>query len=194
MELSVPFIARGEPGEVHVRYAENGNPARWGYDVLGLEGDVSRAADFPVFEANVSYTREGYAAIFGWVQIVRYWADSNTLTSALVDVAPQLRGFGVPFMSYGVKPICFDAPLDTPEGLRRWEALSFLTQTPDGLITRHVEPIVGLSWGYLMESDVPTLVPPTSTDAAEWQFAKAELERACPTWTFGAHLLTQTVS
>lgn len=71
VELKFPFVARGEHGEVCVRYVKNGDPARWGFDLLGLEGEGSRAAAFPAMEARVSYAREGYAALFGWVQIVR---------------------------------------------------------------------------------------------------------------------------
>lgn len=195
MDLAHPFVARGEEGEVHVRYFANGDPDRWGFDILGLEGDVSRASAFPVFEASVSYAREGYAAIFGWIQVVRYWSTiGDAPMSDLVDVAPQLRGLGVPFLAFGVRPTCFDAPLDTPEGMARWEALTFLTQTPDGLMTRRVEPILGFRWGYEIEGDSPTLVPPVLAQPLEWRYAKAKLEGEYPTWAFGGNLAVLRLS
>lgn len=190
MDLTQPFVARGEEGEVRVRFLPNGNPERWGYDILGLEGDVSRAAAFPVFEATVIYTREGYAAIFGWIQIVRYSSRNGAPPSDLVDVAPQLRGLGVPFLAYGVRATCFDAPLDTPEGMSRWEALTFLTQSPDGLMTRTVEPILGFRWGYEMDGDEPLLAPPVLAQPDEWRSVRAKLEVEFPTWAFEANLPT----
>ncbi len=146
---------------------------------------TSRAAAFPVFEASVSYARDGYAAIFGWIQIVRYWSSvAEAPASDLVDVAPQLRGLGVPFLAFGVRPTCFDAPLDTPEGISRWEALTFLTQTPDGLMTRRVEVILGFRWGYEIERDSPTPIPPVLAEPQDWRYAKARLEAEFPTWAF----------
>jgi hypothetical protein len=141
-ELTLPFVARGEAGEAHIMYSVNGDPDRWGFDILGLEGDVSRAAAFPIFEASVQYRREGYAALFGWIQVVHYWsAGGDEPEWALLDNPPQLRGLGVPFFTWGLEPRMFDAPLDTPAGIVRWQALTFLTQTPDGLMTRMVEPL-----------------------------------------------------
>jgi hypothetical protein len=185
MSVTVPFSARGEPGEVHVTYSMNGDPARWGFDILGLKGDVSRAAAFPVFEAAVKYAREGYAAFFGWIQVVHYWPPAaETPAWSLLDVAPQFRGLGVPFLSWGLEPRCFDAPLDTPDGISRWQALSFLTQTPDGLISRVVEPLLGLTWGYSITESAPTMIPVSRAEPQDWRDAMPLLEREYPTWSF----------
>ncbi len=134
----------------------------------------------------MAYSREGYAAFFGWVQIVHYWSiDSDKPAWSLMDVAPQLRGLGVPFIVWGREPRFFDAPLDTPEGIVRWQAVTFLTQTPDGLLSRTVDPLVGMTWGYLVDNEVPTVVPVELADPQEWSAVRGLLERECPAWTFG---------
>jgi len=183
-DLTIPFQARGEQGAVHIAYSLNENPARWGFDILGLDGDVSRAAAFPVFDASVSHEREGYAAIFGWIQVVHYWAGASTPERSLLDVAPQLRGFGIPFFSWGVEPRCFDAPLDTPDGITRWQAVTFLMQTPDGLMSRNVEPLLGVTWGYFIADGVPTINDVEHAGQSEWDGLKPILTRDCPEWTF----------
>jgi hypothetical protein len=184
-DLTLPFVARGETGHVHISYALNGDPDRWGFDILGLEGDVSRAAAFPVFEARISYSRDGYAAFFGWIQVVHYWSDSDDQPVwSLLDNPPHLRGFGVPFFSYGVLPRFFDAPLDTPEGISRWQALTFLTQTRDGLMSRSSAPLLGVGWGYLIDDGVPTILPVVRASQQEWRDVREFLQRECPMWAF----------
>jgi hypothetical protein len=191
--LTLRFRARGEPGAVDVEYSLNGDPGRWGFDILGLEGDVSRAAAFPIFEASVRSSREGYAALFGWVQVVHYWsAHGDEPEWSLLDNPPQLRGLGVPFFTWGLEPRMFDAPLDTPAGIVRWQALTFLSQTPDGLMARTVEPLVGLTWGYLIDNGQPKVLPVARATQDEWQRVKSVLEAGCPAWTFGDNLQAPT--
>ena len=188
-DLSLPFLARGKPGRIEVRYSLNGDPTRWGFDLLGLEGDVSRAAAFPVFEARVRYPEEGYLALFGWIQVVQYWsAGGGEPEWSLLDNPPQLRGLGVPFYAWGSKPRMFDAPLDTPEGIVRWQALTFLTQTPDGLMSRVVEPLVGVTWGYVIEDGTPTSLPLVSAEQSDWLASRSRLDADCPTWSFNSDL------
>jgi hypothetical protein len=187
------FVARGLPGEVRITYSVNENPDRWGFDILGLEGDVSRAAAFPVFEASVSYEREGYASIFGWIQVVHYWgANAAAPEWSLLDAPPQLRGLGAPFLTWGLEPRCFDAPLDTPDGISRWQAVTFLTQTPDGLLTRTVEPLVGMTWGYSIADGKPTISPLSAARQQDWDGVRETLEHDCPLWTFGDELPLQS--
>jgi hypothetical protein len=188
-DLSFPFLARGKPGRIEIRYSLNGDPSRWGFQILGLEGDVSRATAFPVFEADVLYPEEGYLALFGWIQVVRYWSVSGDEPEwSLLDNPPQLRGLGVPFYAWGSRPRMFDAPLDTPEGIVRWQASTFLTQTPDGLMSRVVEPLVGVTWGYLIEDGVPTLLPVVEAEQGDWLATKTQLEADCPAWRFSSEL------
>jgi len=57
-------------GEVVVSYGENEDPARCGYDLLGLDFPWEVSRGFPVLRADVSYEADGYAAVLGWVQVV----------------------------------------------------------------------------------------------------------------------------
>lgn len=188
-DLSLPFLGRGKPGQIEICYSLNRDPSRWGFDVLGLVGDVSRAAAFPVFEASVLYSGEGYLALFGWIQVVCYWSASGDEPEwSLLDNPPQLRGLGVPFYAWGSGPRMFDAPLDTPEGIVRWQASTFLTQTPDGLMSRVVEPLIGVTWGYLIEDARPRVLPVVEAEPGDWIAIKSRLETDCPAWTFSSDL------
>jgi hypothetical protein len=57
---------------VRIRHGANDDPARWGYDRLGLAFDSAAAKGFPVVEARVEYPAEGYAGFLGWIQVVKY--------------------------------------------------------------------------------------------------------------------------
>jgi hypothetical protein len=187
--ITMPFGARGEPGEVRIDYGLNGDPDRWGFDILGLEGDVSRAAAFPVLDASVIYGRQGYAGIFGWIQVVHYWSSGAEAPEwSLLDAAPQMRGLGIPYLAWGLEPRLFDAPLDTPDGISEWQAVTFLTQTPDGLMSRVVNPLLGFTWGYSISDDKPTMTPLSQVSDGHWHEARAILARECPEWTFGENL------
>jgi len=93
---------------------------------------------------NFTVSLDGYAAVMGWVQIVRIdvLESSRQLADGIdkapaghhewVDGPPQLRGLGVPFTSFGVCPTLFDAPAST-ESDTTFLADSWLTASPDAL-------------------------------------------------------------
>src|SRR5215208_7938436 len=107
---STPFELAARAGEVVLSYGENDDPAHWGYDLLGLDFPWEVARGFPVFRADVEYAGDGYAAVFGWVQVVWMSVAGEPDTRGIVDVAPQLIGSGFPYVSFGVEPTMFDAP------------------------------------------------------------------------------------
>src|SRR5262249_25691953 len=84
----------------------------------------------------------------------------------------------------GVEPRCFDAPLDTPDGITRWQAVTFLMQTPDGLMSRNVEPLLGVTWGHFIADGVPTINDSAHAGQSEGDGLKPILTRDCPEWTF----------
>ena len=95
METSrTPFELSGRAGEVVVSYGENEDPVRWGYDLLGLDFPLEVSQGFPVFRADVTYDRDGYAAVLGWVQVVWMSVVGEATARAIVDVAPSLIGSG----------------------------------------------------------------------------------------------------
>ena len=202
IERVVPFSFRGAEGAVTVSYRANDDPERWGYAVLGLPWPSSLARGLPVIEARVAAPLEGYAAVMAWIQVVRIQVleSSKPLVAgvdkapsgdhAWVDGPPQLRGLGVPFVSFGHLPTLFDAPASTESDIR-FIADSFLTATPDALMSRHSCPIVGLRWGYATRgADERELVDIALLAEADWAKALPVLEEAFPDWRFGSDWLS----
>lgn len=196
MEEMFGFSLRGREGTVAVTYGTNGDPERWGYGVLGLPWPSSLARGLPVLEARVSCPLEGYAAVMGWIQVVRIHVSelSTALVSGVekapagdhvwVDGPPQLRGLGVPFVSFGPCPTLFDAPAST-ESDTRFVADSFLTVTPDALISRCSQACCGFRWGYSTQAGQnPELLPLSSLAGREWAQALPILEEHFPDWKF----------
>jgi hypothetical protein len=64
--------------------------------------------------------RNGYAAIFGWTQLVR----STDSASAGFEMDPiaLYRDVATPFAWYGIRPELFDAPSRDPRANMDWEA------------------------------------------------------------------------
>jgi hypothetical protein len=176
------FELRGAPGTVTVRHGINDDPRRWGYDVLDLSYDFERSRGFPVVEASVEHPAEGYAAVMGWIQVARY-REPGAEEDVIVDVAPQLRGSGVPWFSFGVRPAFFDAPSTTAdEATFRFDA--FLAVSPDAVMTPVAEPLCGFSWGCDVTGGTPASTPLTPAGAERWAAIRPALAAACPEWSF----------
>jgi hypothetical protein len=201
MTESFSFNLRGSPGTVTIRFQANSDPDPLGYRILGLPWPSSLAEGLPVIEATVSLEADGYEAVMGWIQIVRIHVAESSEPLApdsekappgdheWVDVPPNLHGLGVPFLSFGVRPTLFDAPASTESSVR-FVADSFLTASPDGLITRVSRPCVGLRWGYsTIDGSDAVLNEPARIGAPEWEAALPILERQFPDWAFGTDWL-----
>jgi len=116
---------RDAEGSVVVSFQANEDPERWGYGVLGLTWPTDLARGLPVLTARTECSIEGYAAVMGWLQVVRIdvLESSQALVDGVesapaghhewVDGPPQLHGLGVPFTSFGECPTLFDAPAST---------------------------------------------------------------------------------
>ncbi len=101
----------------------------------------------------------------------------------MVDIAPQLIGSGFPYVSFGVEPTMFDAPSTTHRDVG-WVARTFLTASPDRLMTRVVAPIVGFRWGYTINGgDVAlNMLAPASDD--DWLAARSVIAAQFSDWDF----------
>lgn len=196
MEKVFRFSLHGRAGTVTVTYRTNEDPERWGYGVLDLPWPSSLANGLPVLEARVSSPLEGYAAVMGWIQVVRIHVSglSTAIVSEAekappgdhvwVDGPPQLRGLGVPFVSFGPFPTLFDAPASTESDIR-FVADSFLTASPDALISRRSQACCGFRWGYSTGPDrKPELLPLRLLAEEEWTQALPILEEHFPDWKF----------
>lgn len=181
----IRFHLRGRPGRVLVRYGVNDDPARWGYPLLGLDSLVEACRGFPVMQAEVEHDAQGYAAVLAWIQVVRMTDLDSRQGTALVDVAPQLAGLDVPYLSFGVRPVLFDAPSTTTRNTD-WDAEAFLVVTPDGVMTRRIQPLCGFGWGYRVRDGEPAAAGLHELDAASWRRNADFLADQHPSWTFEA--------
>ena len=195
-EERFPFRLRGAEGSVSVSFQENENPERWGYGTLGLTWPTDLAKGLPVFTARTECALGGYAAVMGWVQIVRIdvLESSQPLVAGMekapaghhewVDGPPQLRGLGVPFTAFGQCPTLFDAPAST-ESDTTFLADSWLTASPDALISRESFPVLGLRWGYSTRIGTShELHEPALLEQSDWTEALPLLRETFPDWEF----------
>jgi hypothetical protein len=84
----------------------------------------------------------------------------------------------------------FDAPAST-ESDTRFVADSFLTASPDALISRRSEACAGVRWGYSTEKgQAPELRPITRLNEKDWAQALPILEATFPDWDFGTGWLS----
>jgi hypothetical protein len=196
IEERFPFRLRDAEGSVVVSFQANEDPERWGYGVLGLTWPTELARGLPVVTMRTECSLEGYAAVMGWVQVVRI--DVHESSEALVDGVekapvghhewvdgpPQLRGLGVPFTSFGECPTLVDAPAST-ESDTTFLADSWLTASPDAVISRESFPVLGLRWGYSTRTGQPhELHEPTQLDDSHWAEALPLLRETFPDWEF----------
>jgi hypothetical protein len=192
-----PFRLREADGSVVVSFGANEDPRRWGYGALGLTWPTDLAQGLPVLTARTECRLEGYSAIMGWIQVVRIdvLAESRSLVAGVekapaghhewVDGPPQLRGLGVPFTSFGACPTLFDAPAST-ESDATFVADSWLTASPDALISRESFPVLGLRWGYSTRAGQPhELHEPALLDETQWAESLPLLRETFPDWQFG---------
>ena len=179
------FQLRDVDGTVRVSYVVNDDPAKWGFDRLGVDSDLAEAArGFPIIEAHVDYPADGYCGSVGWVQAVRYWVNGQPEPNLVApDVAPQLKGAGVPYFAFGLEPVLFDAPATTERDMV-WRAAAFLTQTPDLLMSRTLVPVCGLTWGYDVAGGIVAPFELAAAEATDWTAAIADLRRTLPDWMF----------
>jgi len=196
MQTTHSFSFRGREASAAVTYGRNEDPERWGYGLLALPWPASLARGLPVLEVDVSTPLEGYAAVMGWIQVVRiHVADSSTSLvpggekappgeHIWVDVPPQLQALGVPFVSFGRCPTLFDAPASTESDVR-FVADAFLTASPDALISRRSQACFGVRWGYSTTLGEPAeLLPPSSLHQSDWEQAIPTLQAHFPDWGF----------
>jgi len=90
----------------------------------------------------------------------------------------------VPFVSFGAQPTLFDAPASTESDVR-FVADSFLTASPDAVLSRRSRPCAGLRWGYATRAgDDPELLSPSLLGIEHWREALPTLEEQFPEWSF----------
>lgn len=187
MTLTLDFVLHGVAGTVAVTHRLNRDPAMIGFDLLGIDFDELDLTGFPVVEATTRYEGQGYRALMGWLQVVRYTAPDEG-DVFIVDTAPQFRGIAgmdFPFLSWGMRPTLFDAPAISAVAVDWW-ADAFLVATPDALMTPIIEPLCAFRWGYeIDEAGTTTSRPPRARQTAEaWAEIRDPVQALHPGWTF----------
>lgn len=187
MTLTLDFVLHGHPGTVSVTHHLNRDPTGVGFDLLGIDFDGVDLSGFPVVEATTHYEPEGYRAIMGWIQVVRYTSPGDG-SLFIVDTAPQFKaipGMDFPFLSWGIRPTLFDAPAIAEVSVDWW-ADAFLVASPDALMTPVITPLAAFRWGYEISADgVVKSRPPRPRNTAEaWAEVRPEIQSRHPAWTF----------
>lgn len=185
MALTLDFVLHGQPGTVSVTHHRNDDPVGVGFDLLGIDfGDVDLTR-FPVVQATTHYEGEGYRALMGWLQVVRYTAPDDG-DVFMVDTAPQFRGIPAmdfPFLSWGTRPTLFDAPAIDGVSVDWW-ADAFLVASPDALMTPVISPLCAFRWGYQVdEVGTVTIRPPAVRKPVEaWAEIRDRVQQLHPGW------------
>jgi hypothetical protein len=136
-------------------------------------------------EASVDHPAEGYGADMGWVQIVRFEVrdSGEEEVVTIFDVPPQLSETDIPYLAFGVRPTVFDAPSITSRQVT-WRAETFLTYTPDAVLSRIVRPLQGFRWGYdVVDGDV-TVVDLVQLGTEAWRSDLPGLQERFGMWVF----------
>jgi hypothetical protein len=180
--LRIGFSLRGLDGHIDVSAAPNSDPASVGYAVLFPDESVDFARGFPVARATVTYPAEGYAAVFGWTQLVR---STDSVTGAFeMDPIAIYQEIPTPFAWFGVKPELFDAPSRDDRPDLDWEARSFLCVAPDAVLTRRVLAVTGFSWGFTIKSGEIAISGPWELGPDTWNSHLGLLRQEYPRWAF----------
>lgn len=179
--LRIEFSLRRLNGVVEASLIRNTDPNGLGYPLLVHGQPADFARDYPVCRATVEYPADGYAAIFGWTQMVRSTDSSRAFE---MDPISIYRTISTPFCWYGYKPTLFDAPSRPTRYDIEWEAHSFLCVSPDSVMTRHVQAVAGFSWGFAVEGGKITLVRPLLLGPEAWDTHAELLNENYPDWVF----------
>ena len=159
----------------------NDDPVAIGSALPSSRSDTDVILGFPVCHARVSYAAEGYAAVFGWSQMVRSTDQSGTFE---MDPIATYADLETPFAWYGVKPDAFDAPTRDSLDDLEWEAHCFLCASPDAALTRHAQAVCGFSWGFTIESTEIRIAEAEPLPSSAWDAHLGLLRASYPSWSF----------
>jgi hypothetical protein len=87
-----------------------------------------------------------------------------------------------PFCFFGFLPALFDAPSRDPIRDMDWTAHTFLCRLGDD--DRHVQPVLGFSWGFAIRDAVIAPWGPEALSGQEWNAKIPVLAREYPAWSF----------
>jgi hypothetical protein len=181
-DLRIDFSLRGISGHIDASIRPNTDPAALGYTILSYGLPVDFAIGFPVCRATVTYPADGYAAMFGWTQMVRCTdAATNDFEMDPIAIYSEVE---TPFAWYGMRPELFDAPSRFTRSDMDWECHSYLCVSPDAVLSRRVQAVAGFSWGFTVAGSDITLVLAAPLGPTSWDAHLGLLRASYPSWTF----------
>jgi len=186
--LRIEFSLRGLDGVIVAALTVNTDPASLGYSLLFEGESLDAARGFPVCRASVAYPANGYAAMFGWTQMVR--STDGAGHDFEMDPIAIYRDVSTPFAWFGFLPELFDAPSRGERYDMDWEAHSFLCVSPDAVLTPRVQAVAGFRWGFSISNADITFAEPAVLDAGTWDSHLLLLRSSYPEWTFDAGFVT----
>ncbi|MGA2529755.1 MAG: hypothetical protein ABSG36_11400 [Acidimicrobiales bacterium] len=181
--VDILFSLRDLQGVIETSVTANSDPRKLGYVLLSGGSPVDFAEGFPVCRAAVAYPADGYAAVFGWTQMVTS-TDSGGVGEYAMDPIAIYSEVSTPFAWYGFKPTLFDAPSRETRIDMVWQAHSFLCVSPDAVLTRRVQAVAGFSWGFDVADGNITISGPAALESASWDEHLALLKSNYPSWAF----------
>ena len=186
--LRIGFTLRGLDGLIDVSLTANTDPVSLGYSLLSGGQPVEFVTDFPVCRATVTYPADGYAAVFGWTQMVR--STDGAGSGFEMDPIAIYRDVSTPFAWYGLTPVLFDAPSREARHEMDWEAHSFLCVSPDAVVSPQVQAIAGFSWGFTIAGGRIACTPPRTLGSEAWDAHLGLLRTSYPRWVFDTGFLS----
>ncbi len=176
--LSVPFEARGYRGDVTVSIRANEAPEAIGCPLSAL--------GFPVCEARVDFSATGYAAILGWVQVVRMRSPHLTPDDQWVVDPLEIYGhLDTPFGFHGIAPTLFDAPSRSDRSrYLDWQAESYLCFAPTSPMAREAVAVAAFTWGFLLDRGEVTPREAKVLPLSSWSEHLELLGHSYPGWEF----------
>ena len=185
--LSLVFsVPRRRQTELRVEVKPNDDPERTGCHLLFPDHPPTTFVGFPTCNARLHARKDlGYAATYGWVQMVR---DGPTAAAALtweMDPVPITADLNTPFVWFGPEAQLFDAPSRAQRTNLDWTCWSFLTYIEDSLMSKAVKPILAFEWGFRVEDQQVTIKLLKLLDVHEaWEQQRLLLEGKFAGWHF----------
>ncbi|KAG9668266.1 hypothetical protein KCU99_g6474, partial [Aureobasidium melanogenum] len=177
---------------VQVTLEPNKHPAKVGSCLIFPEQPIDDFVDFPVCNAKIKATEDrGYAAIYGWIQMVREAPLSSQSTTTQtsdfweMDPIPMTADLENPFILFGPEAQLFDAPFRSNRTDMDWTCWSFLTYIKDSLMSKSVRPILVIEWGFQIDAGNVTIKTLRLIDVQEaWEQQREMLEQKFGSWSF----------
>jgi hypothetical protein len=175
--MHLPFSLRGVRGAIDVTVDVTRNPS----DLGASPGAVG----LPHCQATIEYPGKGYAALVGWIQMVRSTDNDSHGEAFEMDPLMFVGEVPHPFGFFGITPTLFDAPARRTGADLDWLCHSFLSYIKDlEGETRVVKALAGFSWGFSRKDGTTTVEPTRRLASADWSGHLDLLHGEHPGWRF----------